>query len=50
MQRAVAVRVTAEPSTGAASQFGSVTVIPVRVTLPVLVTVNVYGTDLPGRA
>ncbi len=34
-------------SVGAAAHFGSETVIPVSVTLPVFVTVNVYGTTWP---
>src|SRR3954464_2576538 len=34
-------------SVGAAPHFGSDTVIPVSVTLPVFVTVNVYGTTWP---
>ena len=36
-------------SVGAAPHFGSETVIPVSVTLPVFVTVNVYGTTWPAR-
>ena len=35
-------------SVGAAAHFGSATVIPVSVTLPVFVTVNVYGIAWPG--
>ena len=34
-------------SVGAAPHFGSETVMPVSVALPVLVTVNVYGTTWP---